>query len=383
MELNGNVLLIEPRGEKRQLDTEGVVSIVPIGNVSVVGDESAAMLAQNQCSTVQVAEDEDSMAKKRRVLPFKPKRFRPEWMMYDMFKDWLRPHPNPENAMCAACDTVIKAGKSELEKHAAGKKHLKNLSTYRKEMGIAESEVIVISGQELDEHMGTTFLQPNDLNTEQQAYSLETSFHDTTTMEVTQTPVQRLKPTTPEHPVFYTKAIVSKPAPPWKATAIVNGHVTRLELNDYKGRYVILFFYPQDFAAVCPTELLSLSDRVSEFRALQTEIVACSVDSHLTHLTWCRMPRNDGGLANPKIPLLADPTHSISKDYGVLLSDLGHCLRAHFIIDRRGIIRHMSVNDINVGRSIDELIRMVQALQHVDEHETGCPADWKPGLPTV
>lgn len=152
--------LREPRGEKRQLDTEGVVSIVPIGNVNVVGDESAAMLAQNQC-TMQVAEDEDSLAKKRRVLPFKPKRFRPEWMMYDMFKDWLRPHPNPENAMCAACDTVIKAGKSELEKHAAGKKHLKNLTAYRKEMGISESEVIVISGQELDEHMGTTFLQPN------------------------------------------------------------------------------------------------------------------------------------------------------------------------------------------------------------------------------
>ncbi|XP_039277507.1 peroxiredoxin isoform X2 [Nilaparvata lugens] len=334
------------------------------------------------------------LVKKRRVLPFKPKRFRPEWMMYDMFKDWLRPHPNPENAMCAACDSVIKAGKSELEKHAAGKKHLKNLSVYRKEIGLPDDDVIVIGGaptHEMDESVGsgTTFMQTssNELGPEANpTFSLEPTgaFGVEGGVQVQASAAAPRLPKPPqEATVYVSKAFVTKPAPPWKATAIVNGHVTRLELNDYKGRYVILFFYPQDFAAVCPTEILALSDRVSEFRALQTEIVACSVDSHLTHLTWCRMARSDGGLANPKIPLLADPTHSISRDYGVLMPDVGHSLRAHFIIDRRGTIRHMCVNDMSVGRSVDELLRMVQALQHVDEHEAGCPADWKPGQPSV
>ncbi|KAK9506429.1 hypothetical protein O3M35_008372 [Rhynocoris fuscipes] len=173
-----------------------------------------------------------------------------------------------------------------------------------------------------------------------------------------------------------TKAVVMNPAPNWKATAIVNGHVTRLDLSDYVGRYLVLVFYPQDFSKICASEINALSDRSYEFRSIQTEIVACSVDSHLAHLTWSKISRADGGVNLPKIPLIADPTHTIAKAYGVLLPDKGHTLRAHFIIDKRGILRHMSVTDTLVGRGTDELFRLVKALQYVDEVEEPVPADW-------
>ncbi|KAL1117704.1 hypothetical protein AAG570_004019, partial [Ranatra chinensis] len=171
---------------------------------------------------------------------------------------------------------------------------------------------------------------------------------------------------------------VTKPAPSWKATAIVNGHVTRLDLSDYKGRYLILFFYPQDFSKLCASEVNILSDRINEFRANCTEVVACSVDSHLSHLAWSKTSRSEGGIGLPKIPIIADPTHTIAKDYGVFMPEKGHALRAHFIIDRRGILRHMAVNDVGVGRGTDELMRIVKALQYIDENEGVCMADWKP-----
>ncbi|CAH0386301.1 unnamed protein product [Bemisia tabaci] len=178
-----------------------------------------------------------------------------------------------------------------------------------------------------------------------------------------------------------SKAAVSKAAPFWKASAIVNGHVTELKLSDYKGRYIVLIFYPQDFSRVCQSELLAISDRISEFRALNAEVVACSVDSFLAHQVWCRTPRSEGGLANPKIALLSDPTHSISKDYGCFMPELGHTLRAYYIIDHRGIIRQITINDISVGRSTDELLRLVEAFQQTDETEASAPADWKSGQP--
>jgi len=186
-----------------------------------------------------------------------------------------------------------------------------------------------------------------------------------------------------KHEEIQCKAIVSKSAPFWKATAVVNGHVTELKLSDYSGRYLVLFFYPQDFSRICPSELIALSDRVSEFRALNTEVVACSVDSYLSHQAWSRTLRSDGGIAIPKMPLLSDPTHAISKSYGCYLPELGHSLRAHYIIDMRGILRHVTINDLPVGRNIGEILRLLEAFQYTDETETLCPADWKPGEPTI
>uniref|UniRef100_A0A3B3CQG0 thioredoxin-dependent peroxiredoxin n=1 Tax=Oryzias melastigma TaxID=30732 RepID=A0A3B3CQG0_ORYME len=121
--------------------------------------------------------------------------------------------------------------------------------------------------------------------------------------------------------------IVSKPAPHWEGTAVINGEFKELKLSDYKGKYLVFFFYPLDFTFVCPTEIIAFSDRVHEFQAINTEVVACSVDSQFTHLAWINTPRKQGGLGQMKIPLLSDLTHQISKDYGVYLEDQGHTLR--------------------------------------------------------
>uniref|UniRef100_A0A1B6FPC9 thioredoxin-dependent peroxiredoxin n=1 Tax=Cuerna arida TaxID=1464854 RepID=A0A1B6FPC9_9HEMI len=347
--------------------------------------------------------------KKRKPTSRKQQKYRKAWEIYPEFQTWLDSvENNVYKAKCKLCCKVLVADLSVLQSHAQSLKHIKNVEECTVAKQALESLSAHSSGRPSEPPSRALFQREHQLRarfekqkskefseeisfdtlslteqTEGSTFTPEGGYIEPITIDMSQihhVPTSR-KP--PEPASFVSKAVVTKPAPPWKATAIVNGHVTRLELNDYKGRYLILFFYPQDFSAVCPTELLALSDRVLEFRALQTEIVACSVDSHLTHLAWARTPRAEGGLGNPKIPLLADPTHSIARDYGILLPDLGHTLRAHFIIDRRGVLRHMQINDLGVGRSIDELLRITQALQHVDETETGCPADWKPGMPNV
>ena len=131
----------------------------------------------------------------------------------------------------------------------------------------------------------------------------------------------------------------------------------------HQGKYLVFFFYPLDFTFVCPTEILAFNDRAAEFKALGAEVVACSVDSHFTHLAWMNTPRKEGGLGRLDIPLLSDLTHSISKDYGVYLEDNGHTLRGLFIIDDRGVLRQITMNDLPVGRSVDETLRLVQAFQ--------------------
>jgi peroxiredoxin 2/4 len=134
---------------------------------------------------------------------------------------------------------------------------------------------------------------------------------------------------------------------------------------------------------VCPTEILAFNDRAHEFRALNTEVLAASVDSHFTHLAWVNTPRTEGGLGQLTIPLLSDLTHKISIDYGVYLEDVGHTLRGLFIIDDKQVLRQITMNDLPVGRSVDETLRLVQAFQYTDRHGEVCPAGWKPGSDTV
>ncbi|CAH2071736.1 unnamed protein product, partial [Iphiclides podalirius] len=177
--------------------------------------------------------------------------------------------------------------------------------------------------------------------------------------------------------------MISKPAPEWEATAVVNGEFEQLSLSSFKGKYLVFFFYPLDFTFVCPTEILAFSERIEEFKKINTEVVACSVDSHFTHLAWINTPRKEGGLGKISIPLLSDLTHSIAKDYGVYLEDLGHTLRGLFIIDDKGILRQITMNDLPVGRSVDETLRLVQAFQYTDNHGEVCPAGWKPGQDTI
>jgi len=185
------------------------------------------------------------------------------------------------------------------------------------------------------------------------------------------------------HQLHTTKAVIGKQAPFWEGTAVVNGEFKDIKLTDYRGKYLVFFFYPLDFTFVCPTEILAFSDRVKEFKKLNTEVVAASVDSHYTHLAWTHTPRKEGGLDKIGIPLLSDLTHKISKDYGVYLDDLGHTLRALFIIDGKGVLRQITMNDLPVGRSVDETLRLVQAFQYTDEHGEVCPAGWKPGQDTI
>ncbi|KAJ8276385.1 hypothetical protein COCON_G00081370 [Conger conger] len=144
-----------------------------------------------------------------------------------------------------------------------------------------------------------------------------------------------------------------------------------------------IFFYPLDFTFVCPTEIIAFSDRVHEFHAINADVVACSVDSQFTHLAWINTPRKQGGLGTMKIPLLSDLTHQIAKDYGVFLEDQGHTLRGLFIIDDKGVLRQITMNDLPVGRSVDETLRLVQAFQYTDKHGEVCPAGWKPGSDTI
>ncbi|KAL7636759.1 UNVERIFIED_CONTAM: hypothetical protein RMT77_012513 [Armadillidium vulgare] len=185
------------------------------------------------------------------------------------------------------------------------------------------------------------------------------------------------------HNLQWTKAMISKPAPVWEATAVIDGEFKNVKLSDYKGKYVVFFFYPLDFTFVCPTEILAFNDRVKEFRALNAEVIACSVDSHFTHLAWTKAPRTEGGLGKLSIPLVSDITHTIAKDYGVYLEDQGVALRGLFIIDDKGILRQITMNDLPVGRSVDETLRLVQAFQFTDKHGEVCPAGWKPGDATI
>jgi len=188
---------------------------------------------------------------------------------------------------------------------------------------------------------------------------------------------------TGEHALHWSKAQISKPAPDWSTKAVVDGEFKDVKLSDYRGKYLVFFFYPLDFTFVCPTEIIAFSDRVHEFRAVNAEVIAVSVDSVFTHLAWINTPRKEGGLGKLNIPLLADLTKQISKDYGVLLEDAGHTLRGLFIIDDRGILRQITMNDLPVGRSVDETLRLVQAFQYTDKHGEVCPAGWKPGADTI
>jgi len=180
----------------------------------------------------------------------------------------------------------------------------------------------------------------------------------------------------------HSKAFVTKPAPEFKGTAVVDGQFKDIQLSDYKGKWLVLFFYPLDFTFVCPTEIIAFSDRVAEFSKLNCAVVAASVDSQFSHLAWTKQSRKDGGLGKMNIPLLADITKQISEDYGVLLEG-GIALRGLFIIDPKGVLRQMTVNDLPVGRSVDETLRLLQAFQFNEKHGEVCPANWTPGKDTM
>lgn len=177
-------------------------------------------------------------------------------------------------------------------------------------------------------------------------------------------------------------------APPFKAEAVKGFDFQTVSLDDYKGRWLVLFFYPNDFTFVCPTELVAFSNAVKRFKELETEVLAVSCDSKHVHLSWIMTPRENGGVGTLNMPLVSDYNKQISKEYGILVENpkdalCGAALRALFIIDPKGIVRSTVVNDEAVGRNVDETIRLIQAFQYVDEHGVTCPANWKPGEDTM
>jgi peroxiredoxin 2/4 len=177
--------------------------------------------------------------------------------------------------------------------------------------------------------------------------------------------------------------LVQKPAPDFKAEAVVNGAFETISLSDYRGKYVVLFFYPLDFTFVCPTEIISFNDQIKEFTKRNTVVLGVSVDSKFTHLAWINTPRKAGGLGHLEYPLISDLSKKIATDYGVLTADGAVALRGLFIMDQQGIVRHALVNDLPIGRSVAEAIRVLDALQFVEKHGEVCPANWKPGEKTM
>jgi len=177
---------------------------------------------------------------------------------------------------------------------------------------------------------------------------------------------------------------VTKPAPAISNADVLlpSGEFGKWSLGAGK-QYTVLFFYPLDFTFVCPTEIIAFSDRIADFKAVNCEVVAASTDSLFAHHAWTQQSRKLGGLGKLEIPILSDLTHQISKDYGVYLEDHGHDLRGLFIIDGKGIIRHITLNDPPVGRNVDEILRLVQGYQYTDVHGEVCPAGWKPGSATI
>ncbi|CBI30370.3 hypothetical protein VitviT2T_012459 [Vitis vinifera] len=175
--------------------------------------------------------------------------------------------------------------------------------------------------------------------------------------------------------------LVGNKAPDFEAEAVFDQEFIKVTLSEYIGKkYVILFFYPLDFTFVCPTEITAFSDRYEEFEKLNTEILGVSIDSVFSHLAWVQTDRKSGGLGDLKYPLVSDVTKSISKSYDVLIPDQGVALRGLFIIDKEGIIQHATINNLAIGRSVDETMRTLQALQYVQENpDEVCPAGWKPG----
>ncbi len=173
--------------------------------------------------------------------------------------------------------------------------------------------------------------------------------------------------------------LVTKEAPDFTAQAVMaDNSMQDLSLSSYRGKHVILFFYPLDFTFVCPSEILAFNKALKEFEKRNCAIIGVSVDSQFTHFAWKNTPVDNGGIGDIQFPLVADLNKSISQNYGVLLSD-GVALRGLFLIDKEGIVRHETINDLPLGRNVNEAIRVLDALQFVEEHGEVCPANWKPG----
>ncbi len=178
---------------------------------------------------------------------------------------------------------------------------------------------------------------------------------------------------------------VSRPVPTFEAKAVMPDNTIKedFKLEDYRGKYVVLFFWPYDFTFVCPTEILEFNKKLSRFEEKNVQVIGCSTDSHHSHLAWKNQEVKLGGIGNIQYPMVADFDKSISFEYGVLLEESGQALRGSFLIDKEGVLQHAVINNLPLGRNIDEMLRMIDALQFSEEHGEVCPAGWTPGDDTM
>ena len=175
--------------------------------------------------------------------------------------------------------------------------------------------------------------------------------------------------------------LVGKDAPDFTAAAVMPDNSIKDDFNlksHIKGKVGVLFFWPLDFTFVCPSEIIAFDNRIDDFKARGVEVIGISVDSHFTHHAWKNTPVDKGGIGNVRFPMVADLTKSIARDYDVLLNE-SVAFRGTFMIDAKGVVRHQLVNDLPLGRNVDEALRMVDALQFTEEHGEVCPAGWQKG----
>jgi peroxiredoxin (alkyl hydroperoxide reductase subunit C) len=174
--------------------------------------------------------------------------------------------------------------------------------------------------------------------------------------------------------------LVAREAPDFTASAVMpDGSIKEgFKLSGLRGKYVVLFFWPLDYTFVCPTEILAHDHRIEEFKKRGVEVVGVSIDSQFTHFAWRSTPVDQGGIGAVKFPMIADVKHEIAQSYGIE-HPAGVAMRASFLIDKSGVVQHQVVNNLPLGRNVDEMIRMVDALQYNEKHGEVCPAGWKPG----
>ena len=175
--------------------------------------------------------------------------------------------------------------------------------------------------------------------------------------------------------------LVSKPAPDFTAQAVMGDNdIREFTLSkEINGKYAVIFFYPLDFTFVCPSELIAFDHRLDEFKSRGVEVIGVSIDSQFTHLAWKNTPVNNGGIGQVQYPLIADVKHEICRAFDVEFGPAGVAFRGSFLIDKNGTVRHQVVNDLPLGRNVDEMLRMVDALQFTEEHGEVCPAGWNKG----
>ncbi len=184
--------------------------------------------------------------------------------------------------------------------------------------------------------------------------------------------------TTTQNQSQHPWSLVGQAAPAFEGQAVVNGQIQTIKLSDYKNQWKVLFFYPLDFTFVCPTEITAFSDKIELFQNLNCQVVGCSIDSQFSHLAWTQQDRRQGGLGEIRYPLLADVTKAVSTAYGCL-NDGGVAFRATYVIDDKNVIQHASINNLSVGRNVEEVARLVEAYQYTAKHGEVCPAGWTSG----